>query len=348
MGISDTARISYGKIDHFLLIGGGFLLGEFAVHLKKKGYQVNVFVAKRHVDEVISDEGFSFKELLEKNKIEYHSPRDINEDEVFIEAGNRGGMGIGFGETWSFTKRTTELFNGRLLDVMGIRLPQYRGGAHYTWQILRKNKVGACNLQLINEEMIQGEYDSGKIVKSAEYLFSSKARIPKDYFKEAIGNEFEFLKEFVEELESGRSFNLFPVPESFSIFFPRLHTKSQAYIDWSWKTDEIETFICAFDDPYPGSSTFLNNKRVFLKGCQVEYNDGPFHPFQVGLIYRIDSNGVYIGTKNGTLIVQVVLGENGENLIRDLKVGDRFYTPRKNIEDALQFRADYDSNGLKC
>ncbi len=197
---------------------------------------------------------------------------------------------------------------------MGIRLPQYRGGAHYTWQILRKNKIGCCNLQIINEDMVQGVFDSGEIVKSKEYLFPPSARIPMDYFDHAVQQEVAFIKEFLDEVQAGRDFKLFRVQENFSIYFPRLYTKKQALIDWSWDTNDIESFICAFDDPYPGAATFINGRKVRLKRCFAEYNEGNFHPFQQGLIYKIDQKAVYVASRTGTIIVESVLDDDGKEL----------------------------------
>ena len=82
-----------------------------------------------------------------------------------------------------------------------------------------------------------------------------------------------------------------------------------------------------------------------LKKCYSEFNDGPFHPFQIGLIYKIYSGAVFIATRLGTLIVHEVLDENGKNIIVKLYLGQRFYTPLKHLEESMTFSAEYTAEG---
>ena len=54
-----------------------------------------------------------------------------------------------------------------------------------------------------------------------------------------------------------------------------------------------------------------------------------------------------MATKNGTIIVQRVLDESGNQMGHKVKTGQRFYTPRVEIEKAMTFKAEYDGEGLK-
>ena len=53
---------------------------------------------------------------------------DINLEQMFIQAITEKTLAIGLGEAWTFNQATISKFNGRLIDLMGIRMPQYRGG----------------------------------------------------------------------------------------------------------------------------------------------------------------------------------------------------------------------------
>jgi methionyl-tRNA formyltransferase len=194
--------------------------------------------------------------------------------------------------------------------------------------------------------MIQGVFDSGKIVKTQEYLFPPTVRIPQDYFDHAVEQELMFLESFLEEVRADKDFSLTDVQENFSIYFPRLFTLEHGYIDWEWSGRDIELFICAFDDPYPGASTFLNGNKVFLKDCYLEFNDGPFHPFQSGLVYKKDHNALFTAAREGTLIIKKIFLEDGTSAFDHIKTGDRLYTPGKYLEEAMQYRAEFDGNGL--
>ncbi len=339
--------MNFEKIDHIILFGGAPLLAAFAKDLaKKKEYSITVFSSTRHLEEIIFPEGKKLKDILIDNNISHYDTPDINEDMHIRNSITKNTMGIGLGETWSFKKELIDLFDGRLLDFMGIRLPQYRGGAHYSWQILRRNRIGCCNLQIINEEMVQGVFDSGEIVKTKEYFFPPSVRIPQNYFDFAVEQELKFLNEFLEEVSAGKDFSLTKVQENFSIYFPRLYTLQHGFIDWSWNSEDIELFICAFDDPYPGASTFLNGERVFLKDCYLEFNDGPFHPFQIGLVYKKTNDAVFVATRQGTLVIKEILDEYGVRDTENIKIGMRLYTPKKYLEEAMMYQAVYDAGGI--
>lgn len=341
--------LEIGTVDTLVLFGGGSLIIEFATESIKRGINTYVFAVKRHLEEVIDIEtGLTLKDTLEKENINFYHVNDINNSPELgaVIAGEKDVVGIGLGEAYTFSKETIALFKGRLFDFMVIRLPQYRGGAHFTWQILRRDRIGCWNIQLINEEMIPGVYDSGEILKTREYVIPQWARIPQDYFKIANDEALRLFIEFIDEIQEEKEFKLRRLEENISSYFPRLYTLKHGFINWSWDTDEIETFICAFDDPYAGASTFFNKNRVFLKKCYAEYKEGIFHPFMSGIVYRISNGSVFIASKDGALVAGSVLDEQGNNIVKKLKVGQRFYTPHKYLEEAMLFNAEYDTEGL--
>jgi hypothetical protein len=339
--------MKFDRIDRLILFGGALCLAEFAARVQALArHDVRVFTCDRQLDEVLDASGRTLRNALDELKVAYRSTSDINRDEQLRDLITPATLGLGFGEAWSFGRDLLGRFNGRLLDLMGVRLPTYRGGAHYTWQILRNNRVGCCCLQVINEHMVQGEFDSGEIVKSKEYLLPASARTPADYFAAAVANEVEFLLEFLAEAGAGRDFPLARLQEDFSQYYPRLNTLRHGFIDWSWGTLDLERFICAFDDPYAGASTFLNGRRVHLKQCRSEFLDGAFHPFQAGLIYRLAHAAAFVCTRDGSLIVQRVVDERGKDMLSELKPGMRFATPRSCLDEALAYSAVYTPTGL--
>ncbi len=329
----------------YLLGGGGALVG-FARELVSRCYEVYIFTSPRHSTEIM-ESGKTFAAEIKDMGLNIHMPEDVNTDFIFLDCLTEETMGVGFGEVWTFNKETIELFNGKLFDFMGIRLPQYRGGAHYTWQILRGSRIGGCNLQVINEFMVQGEFDSGEVILSKEYLFPISARIPQDYFDAAHIEELLFLSGLLDMIENGKEFHPTPIAEAFSIYFPRLNTLKQGWIDWSWNNSEIASFINAFDEPYPGASTELNGHVVRIKSITEESMDGSFHPFCAGLVYKINSTGVYVATRDGTIIIGRVLDESGGDVTRAVRAGQRFFTPVSRVEAAMRFHAEYDANGEK-
>ncbi|MCZ2481747.1 hypothetical protein G9H64_02160 [Aquirufa nivalisilvae] len=334
--------MKFGNISHVILLGGSRCTAELALYIKQSGIlRFDLFTAPRQLSDIIYPSGLTFEGYLKQNEIEYSVTEDINHCDSFLNSVTESSLAIGLGEAWSFKPEVIALFEGRLIDLMGIRLPQYRGGAHYTWQILRGNRIGACNLQVINEEMIQGVFDSGEIIKFKEYLFPNEARIPDDYFAFATSQEILFIKEFIDEISAGHHFHTFKLQENFSMYFPRLHTLKNAFIDWQWDSLDIEKFVCAFDDPYAGVSTQINDKMVRIKKARFETNDGPFHPFQCGLIYKIYQGNLYVSTRQGTIILSEVNDTSGNAVIHELRTGDRFFTPQEWIENGLTTKIEY-------
>ena len=109
----------------------------------------------------------------------------------------------------------------------------------------------------------------------------------------------------------------------------------------------MERFICAFDDPYPGARTTVNGDRaVRLKDCHASLSDGAFHPFQAGMVFRKSAGALHIALIDGSLIVRRVLSEDGANILKNVRLGDRFVTPVSALEKARTTRASYTARGL--
>ena len=71
--------------------------------------------------------------------------------------------------------------------------------------------------------------------------------------------------------------------------------KINGWINWySWNTDEILRFISAFDHPYVGASSMINNKRIYIKNAHL-VKKSKFHPFQNGLICKINNKTYNLG-----------------------------------------------------
>ena len=63
----------------------------------------------------------------------------------------------------------------------------------------------------------------------------------------------------------------------------------------------------------------------------LSQQDCMFHSYQTGLIYRKNDNWICVALKNYSLIIEEVYGDSGNNIIDNVKVGDRFCTPIEKI-----------------
>lgn len=332
----------------FFFTGASAWVPDAIQYAQSKGIECHVFAVSRHLSEVFDYKtGISFQQVLTDRGISWHHCDDINASKELKTIAGKNAIAIGLGEAYTFSTETLAIFNRNIFDFMTIRMPRYRGGAHYTWQILQQNRIGAWYVQMVNEEMIPGRIDTGDIVKTHEYIIPSWARIPADYFKVADDEGINVFRNFIDEIIEGKDFLLTKLQENFGLYLPRLYTLRHAYINWNWTGEEIERFICAFDEPYAGASTFCNGIRVFLKSSQLEKGEGSFHPFINGIIYRIYNSKVFIAVANGSIVAESITDEKGNDIIKILKQGYRLFTPPQHLEDAMLFNAEYTSEGLK-
>lgn len=333
------------KPHNFVIFGGGRLLVEFSRVLERKGYCTYIFAAPRHLNETIDSNGITLRQTLKKTGLAFFEEEDINRSEALKKITQKASIGIGLGEVYTFNKNTIRLFSGMLFDFMTIKLPKFRGGAHITWQILMGDRKGAWNIQLINKEMVPGVFDSGEIIKTRNFSIPEKAVKPCDFIEIYNTEAVALLSEFMDEIENGKNFTPRKLNEEESSYYPRLFTLIHGFIDWAWSLDEIIRFINAFSDPYPGASTFVNGKRIFIKSATVSQDEGTFHPFMDGLIYRVSGSSVFIAHRDGSLVAKEILDEKGR--IHLPRPGNRLHTPVEHLENALSFNAEYDAKGLK-
>ena len=123
-----------------------------------------------------------------------------------------------------------------------------------------------------------------------------------------------------------------------STYWPRIDTESHGWINWNWSGEEIFNFIKAFDKPYAGAHTQLKKKTFYFKNCKF-VNKKKFHPFQYGLIINKTKKSLLVCTNNGVLHINNIFNKQGKKInFKTFKVGDRFFTPIKELESALTKR----------
>jgi len=337
----------YDPIDNIILFGGSLTIVGLAEWLKNESVDVKIYTSKRHSIERLTKDK-NLEDLINEINVPYVITEDINIENTLTDEITPNTIGIGIGEAWSFNPSIIDAFGGKLLDFMGIPLPRYRGGAHYTWMILADEKNNGMRLQVINEEMIQGVFDSGEIVDSIDYQMLETDVKPSDYFAREVKESIEFIKSFLLEAREGKDFELKAIDESKSLYLPRLYTDVHAWIDWRrWNANEIERFIRAFDDPYMGARTTMNGSSIRLKDAVLISDSVNYHPFQSGLVVRKYNDQVMICCSGGMVAVSKITDDDGNDLMNSINIGDRLFTSEDAIEKSLNYSAVYDSAGLK-
>ena len=331
--------MQFGELNNLILFGGGQRLVNFLS--VAKDFSAIVFSSPRFLQAPLDDEPCTVEEYFKKEGIAYLNITRIADVDIHAYVNNKT-LGISFGAPWIFKQDFLDVFEGRIINGHGTRLPKNRGGASFSWQIMRQDRTG-CHLF----HLIDGGIDTGDIVAMRPYEFPMDCRTPKAYKDYHQQTELAFYEDVVLKLKQNFDFPLQKQDETVSTYYPRLSTERHGWIDWSWCAQDIERFICAFDEPFMGASTWLDGQRVFLKSVRVDLSEGAFHPFMSGLVYRVTPERIFVAANDASLTVESLTNGQGGDWKRHAKIGSRFVTSATMLDEARAFRAIYTPVGLK-
>ncbi len=254
---------------------------------------------------------------------------------------------VSLGARYIFKKDTIEnFFLNNLVNFHGTRLPLDSGGAFFSWKIMREDRIDNQLVHLINESL-----DTGPIIDNELSLFPPSCKIPLDFENYHLENFLNFYKKFIKKIIKGIKFELKPQTNYLGRYNPRLNTDISGLIDWNINPYDLVNFINAFDDPYSGASTYLDNGnygKLFLKKCQLHAGDSSNHPFMTGIVTRHDNNWIVVSTTGKhMLLIEKVLDNKGKNILSKIKPGDRFFTPVDELRNVKSKRIIYTSKGIK-
>lgn len=328
-------EFKFRKFDQIILFGGGDALCHVALSLKLKGINVLVISSKRHLSAALPQFEDYFDRFLHKNNIQYLQVQDTDSlNSKIFDADYSKSIGISFGFSKIFKQSFIDKFEGNLLNAHGSPLPKHRGGGGFSWRIMQggRHRDGICLLH-----QIDGGIDTGNLVYgSNQKLFSET------YLTDSFRNPLQFEEKHAEcynklvcnfiDLVSQNSTFYLVSQEGSPVYWPRLSTETHGWIDWSWDAEDIIKFIEAFSDPYYGSKTYCSDNIIYIKSARclgVEY----FHPFQYGIIFNKTDHTLCVAAKNRAIAIN---GYDG-----NVKLGDRLYTPKDLLEDAMMTRVIY-------
>jgi len=304
---------------------------EFAKLANKKGCKITIVTEKLHLNLPTKD-GSPLKVKLKNYGFNWIEKKNLTL-QCLKKIIDKNSIGVSLNSTWIFNNKIIDFFEGNLYNYHDTPLPEFRGAAAYSWLILLNQKKWGITMHRVVPSL-----DVGNIVKQQNFLFPKSCKIPQDYLDYKIKFEKKFFSTFLDELFSKKLKTISQNNKS-STYWPRLITPYNGFINWNWSAKEIELFIRAFDDPHQGSSTFIDGKKVRLKKCFFQKTN-TFHPFQSGMIYRIDQGELFVAANGGTLKINDIFDLHGKKINHTLHVGHRFHTPIKYLEIALTTRAN--------
>ena len=276
-------------------------MAESLTFAKAIGFEVVAFVARRHASQEIFD-GESFRDWATVAEIEFFEsdhPEEACADNVFSNP--EDSLALCFGPAWVFPDQVVESYPRGMFNFNGIPIPRYLGGAHFTWQVLNNSRESGRFIQRIGDRIDQGEILTGETRE-----LSANLTTPADYFQENHTLNSKFVQFFLQKLQQQKSFVVadFNSVNNERIYFPRLSTRKNGWIDWSWTGPEVQSFCNAFADPYEGASTHYRGAIIQLHRTYFhESSINDFHPFCFGLVVRVSSDSFFVSVRGGLLEV---------------------------------------------
>jgi methionyl-tRNA formyltransferase len=324
------------NIKNIIFFGGSAILKNL-IKINKSLKIKTLLITTISQSKNISDEiNFKIFNSIDKNCKNYILKNFKVEETLFISLGAR----------YIFKKDTiNNFFLNNLVNFHGSRLPLDAGGGGISWRIMSEDRIDNQLVHLINENI-----DGGPILDAETAIFPASCKIPKDFYDYSANNFIKFYQNFIKKIANKEYFDLFNQINYLGKYFPRLNSKINGFINWDLQSYDLANFINSFDEPYDGASTLLNRGNfgtLFIKSAHLHGGEIPNHPFMSGIITRHDNRWLVVSTKNRhSLLIEKVINSKGENIINNLKVGDRFHTPYKLLDSAKNIRVGYKSNGL--
>ena len=329
--------LSKGVLKRIIVLGIGDIPKRMAKIAIKRNINVEIYGGKRQLKNLDQNGILAIKKIQE-SKIKYkilHTLKSYKNGPYYNNPKNT--VIFSFGSPFIISKELITRYQGRIINCHASPLPEWRGGGGFSWRILADDRRGNSCFHLVTKGI-----DDGKILLQKSYIFPKRVKFPKDYIGYANSQSAKLLPKLIDKIINGEFFKPIQQNENKSTYFPRLDSKSQGYIDWSWEGKFIKRFIMAFSHPYDGAKSFVNNKIVRIYDADFIRTKRMEHSFMRGLIIRKNNREIFISCNNGILKVK----ESNLKTQSELKLGDRLFTPNSKLEAALKIRIRYNPSGI--
>ncbi|MAV82145.1 MAG: hypothetical protein CMI90_01615 [Pelagibacteraceae bacterium] len=287
--------------------------------------------------------------IIDKKKVKFSIFNKIDkkfQNFIVKETTLENTLFISIGARIIFTKKNIEnFFKDNLINFHLTRLPLDSGGADISWRIMREDRIDNQLCHLVDENI-----DTGPIIYNKPTLIPKNYSTPKEFLDYKLSRFLEFYADFIKKLTKKEKFELRPQINYLGRYNPRLNAEIDGLIDWNMNSYDLINFINAFEEPYKGASSYLNNGsygKLYLKDVQLHGGDSSNHPFMSGIVSRHDGGWIVVSTTGKhMLLIEKVLNKKGKNIIDKIKVGDRFYTPSKELGILKEKKRNYNSKGF--
>jgi len=320
----------------FVLLGHGFHLCTYARMLKERGFPSPVIVTHPRVQHerdrqlLTNPRVYAYVfDVARELDIEIIESSSVNKAPLISKLLEKGcNHAFSFSCRSIIKKEFIDSFKGKVFNIHPSMLPKERGGGTFSWRIMNDINKTSATIHQIDEGI-----DTGPIIYQKEYLLEKKRPKPIDYLMKTNEIYTELISTFLDAIEKRHDLVFKSQNENDSTYLPRLHSETNAAIDWRWSVTEIERFVRAFSDPYPGAFTFLNGQKIIILDADYELSEERLHPYMIGRVLTINQKGeVQIIARGGFLIIKTVQINNIRKKAADaVKYSDVLYTPMETL-----------------
>ena len=147
-----------------------------------------------------------------------------------------------------------------VINIHPSLLPKYRGASPIQTAILNSDKITGISIMLMDEKM-----DHGPIISNSQFPISRKYTY-KELEKELAMRGAKLLLEILPKWIGGKIKAKEQDHEKAS--YTRILKRADGEIDWKKTPKEIDCQVRAFD-PWPGTYTIWNNKRIKILETEI-------------------------------------------------------------------------------
>ena len=143
------------KIKNVLILGGDKItLG--IIPLIKKHFKYLVLSSKRNLSSTI--DGKTLEKHFNENYINFKKINNLNYSSDFFKKFNsKNSIYLCMSSPWIIKRKNIMKTKSLILNSHGTRLPEYRGGASFSWMVMNRVRFGFNNLYIIDEKIDTGK-----------------------------------------------------------------------------------------------------------------------------------------------------------------------------------------------
>lgn len=245
------------------------------------------------------------KECAVKYNIPVLQPVKVRGDKEFMKAYEElqpdVAVVVAFGQI--LPKSVLEVPKYGCINVHGSLLPNYRGAAPIQWSVINGDKITGITTMYMDVGL-----DTGDMILKREVEIGEEETAGELYDRMSfIGADV--LSETLKLIESGEVVRE-KQPENFT-YAPML-TKETGRIDWSKKSDEINSLVRGVS-PWPGAFTELCGKK--FKIHKVKKSDMEVIGTPGDILIADAKEGLFVKTLDGVMEIVEIQPENKKKML---------------------------------